>query len=105
VDSNNKGIFNLHTENLTILELAQRIQKILPDSIIETTDISFQDLRNYQVSSEKANKLLNFSPKYSIESGIKEIVNLIVTKRIRDVRIPKFNNYEILKSSLNGGIK
>jgi nucleoside-diphosphate-sugar epimerase len=105
VDSNNKGIFNLHTENLTILELAQRIQKILPDSIIETTDISFQDLRNYQVSSKKANKLLNFSPKYSIESGIKEIVNLIVTKRIRDVRIPKFNNYEILKSSLNGGIK
>ena len=103
IQTTNSGVYNLHAENLTILELAQRIQKILPDANIETTDISFQDLRNYKVSSEKANRLLKFVPKYSIETGIKEIISLIVTKRIRDVRISKFNNSELLK--LNGGLK
>ena len=103
IQTTNSGVYNLHTENLTILELAQRIKKILPDANIETTDISFQDLRNYKVSSEKANRLLKFVPKYSIEIGIKEIISLIVTKRIRDVRISKFNNSELLKLNLNGG--
>ena len=103
IQTTNSGVYNLHAENLTILELAQRIQKILPDANIETTDISFQDLRNYKVSSEKANRLLKFVPKYSIETGIKEIISLIVTKRIRDVRISKFNNSELLKLNLNGG--
>jgi len=32
-----KGIYNLHTENLTIIELANRIKKILPETQIEKT--------------------------------------------------------------------
>ena len=37
IQTTNSGVYNLHAENLTILELAQRIQKIsdlyLPDTL------------------------------------------------------------------------
>jgi nucleoside-diphosphate-sugar epimerase len=94
VNSANEGIYNLHDENLTILELAQRIQTIIPNSSIELTEISFQDARNYQVSSDKARQNLGFAPKWSVEDGISEIHNAIVTKRIKNVANPRFNNSE-----------
>jgi len=105
VNSANEGIYNLHDENLTILELAQRIQTIIPNSSIELTEISFQDARNYQVSSDKARQNLGFAPKWSVEDGISEIHNTIVSKRIKNVTNPRFNNSETLKitlGSING---
>jgi nucleoside-diphosphate-sugar epimerase len=97
IDKNSSGVFNLHAENLTILDLAKRIKKILPESIIEESKISHTDLRDYRVSSEKAKRLLHFSPNFSIENGVREIIDLIVSKRIYDVSIAKFNNLESLK--------
>jgi nucleoside-diphosphate-sugar epimerase len=105
VNTTNEGIYNLHDENVTILELAQRIQKIVPNSSIEMTEISFQDARNYQVSSDKARQNLGFAPKWSVEDGISEIHNTIVSKRIKNVANPRFNNSETLKitlGSING---
>ena len=39
IDSKANGIFNLHTENITILELAERIQGIVPGAKIEKTEV------------------------------------------------------------------
>lgn len=91
------GIFNLSTENVTILELANRIQSILPSVEIQQTDISFQDARNYRVSTEKSKHELDFTPQWSIEDGIKEVSQAIIQKRIRDVQNPRFNNSESLR--------
>lgn len=100
VNTTNEGIYNLHDENVTILELAQRIQVVVPNSSIELTEISFQDARNYQVSSDKARQNLGFAPKWSVENGISEIHNTIVSKRIKNVANPRFNNSETLKITL-----
>jgi nucleoside-diphosphate-sugar epimerase len=97
LESKVSGIFNLHTENITVLQLAQRIQGIVTDSQIEQTEISFQDARNYRVNSDKARNVLNFNPKWSIEDGIKEVADAITQKRIKDVSNPRFNNSESLK--------
>jgi len=91
------GIYNLHTENLTIAELAKRIQKIVPGTTVEQTDISFQDARNYRVSSEKAKEKLNFKPIFTIEDGITEVAQVITNRRIKSVQNPRFNNSESLK--------
>ena len=96
--SNDKvGIFNLHTENVTVIELAQRIQKIVTTSKIEQTEISFQDARNYRVSSDLARKELGFTPKWSLEDGINQVAEAILNKRIKDVSNPRFNNSESLR--------
>ena len=97
------GIFNLHTENITVLELAKRIQTIVKEAKIEQTEISFQDARNYRVNSDKARAELNFKPRWSIEDGIQEVADAITQKRIKDVANPRFNNSENLR--LQWGVK
>ena len=97
------GIFNLHTENVTVLELAERIQKIVKEAKIEQTEISFQDARNYRVNSDKARADLGFKPRWSIEDGIQEVADAITQKRIKDVAKPRFNNSENLR--LQWGVK
>jgi nucleoside-diphosphate-sugar epimerase len=97
IDSTNFGTFNLHTENITIQKLAERISVRVADVEIIQTDISFQDARNYQVSSKAANEQLDFRPRFSVDFGIDEIASLVETKRIVDFTNPRFTNVEALK--------
>lgn len=97
ISSSITGIFNLHSENITILELANRIKSIVPDSEIEQTEISFQDSRNYRVTSRKANLEFGFKPIWTIEDGILEVAKAVSEKRIKDVTNPRFNNSESLR--------
>lgn len=92
IESKNSGIFNLHNENVTILELAQRICEIVPDVETEITESSFQDSRNYMVSSERARLAFDFSPKWCIEDGIREVANVVESGRIPDINLPRFSN-------------
>jgi nucleoside-diphosphate-sugar epimerase len=102
LNDSTSGIYNLSTENVTILQLAERIQKIVNKVKIEQTEISFQDARNYRVSTDKVNKELKFVPRYTIENGIQEVANAITQKRIKDVGNPKFNNSESLRLQWKG---
>ena len=86
------GVYNLHAENLTVLDIAEKVQKIIPTSSIVKTKMSFQDSRNYQVSSDKAARELRFIPKYDVEFGIKQIEEIMREGRIRDITIPRFSN-------------
>lgn len=97
IGTSNSGIYNLHTENITVLELAKRIQRIVPEAQIEQTAISFQDARNYKVSSDRAKNELGFSTLWTIDDGISEVAEAIKSKRIKDVSNPRFNNSESLR--------
>lgn len=101
IESNSSGIYNLHNENLSILELAKCIKKQVPDSELEVTEISFQDARNYRVDSSKAKSELSFIPKFSVEFGINEVRDAVLRKRIKNFSNPRFNNSETLRISLN----
>jgi nucleoside-diphosphate-sugar epimerase len=100
ISTSETGIFNLHTENVTVLELAEKIKSIVPNVSIEQTEISFQDARNYRVGSDKARQQLGFAPKWSIEDGIREVAQVITSKRIKNVQNPRFNNSESLRLQL-----
>jgi len=100
ISTSETGIFNLHTENVTVLELAEKIKSIVPNVSIEQTEISFQDARNYRVGSDKARQQLGFAPKWSIEDGIREVAEVITSKRIKNVQNPRFNNSESLRLQL-----
>jgi nucleoside-diphosphate-sugar epimerase len=102
LNDSTSGIYNLSTENVTILQLAERIQKIVSRVKIEQTEISFQDARNYRVSTDKVKDELSFVPRYTLENGIQEVANAITQKRIKDVGNPKFNNSESLRLQWKG---
>jgi nucleoside-diphosphate-sugar epimerase len=90
------GVYNLHQENVRIFDLAHQVRDHFPDLVIEQTPMHFQDTRNYRVSSEKAERELDFRPARSIDVGIEEIKELLDTGRLKDVDHPRYTNQVFL---------
>ena len=65
-------VFNLVSENLSMLELGELIERTLPYSIMKL-DSEKEDNRSYIVRCFKAHSLLGFSPKIRVREGIQEI--------------------------------
>jgi len=83
-----KGIFNLHSENMKILDLADKVVKKVPKTKMNISKMNLTDLRNYQVSSQKAKKAFGFRPKLRVEDGIEEIKQLFGERRIKNQQRP-----------------
>ena len=92
------GIFNLHHKNYKIIELAEKIKEKIPDVVIETTPLPFQDTRNYQVSSEKLKVASGFEALIEIDKGINEVYDLISSNRIKDINDPRYSNQSFLQT-------
>lgn len=86
------GVFNLHGQNMRVIDLAYQVRNHLPDLIIERMAMKFEDARNYQVSSEKARKTWGFSPERTVDQGIEEIKGLLDSNRLKDVENPRYTN-------------
>ena len=93
-----KGVFNLHHKNYKIIELAEKIKEKIPDVVIETTPLPFQDARNYQVSSEKLKVETGFEALIDLDQGINEVYNLIASNRIKDINDPRYSNQLFLQT-------
>ena len=96
LETNQTGIYNLNRQNVRIIDLAYQVRNHFPDMKIETTEMHFQDARNYRVSSAKAGQELGFRPRYSIDDGIEEIKELLTSRRLRDVDNPRYTNQQFL---------
>ena len=97
---NVKGqIFNVghEAQNKTILEVADMIKVVLPSAKIEQQN-NPNDLRNYRIDFKKIQRELNFLPVFSLEEGILEIKNALLTKQIADYLDPRFNNKRTVDS-------
>lgn len=91
------GIFNLHSENIKILDLADKVRSHFDDVILETVDVKFQDTRNYKADGTKLRKEFKFETKYSIDFGIKEIIKILSEKRIKNINDPRYTNQKFLE--------
>lgn len=103
IASSATGVFNLHGENMTILQLAEKIQEQVPNAVLKISESTFQDARNYAVSSEKAQRELGFKPQWNVSEGIAEIATAVREFRIPDVNVARFSNVAALKGQL--GVK
>lgn len=101
LEKKNTGIYNLLSENVTILELAEQVKGYFPDIEIKISDIAFQDNRNYRATSRKAVKELAFKPKLFIDDGIKELKSLLEEGRVKNSFISRYSNYLYLKPLLS----
>ncbi len=96
LETKHTGIYNLHQENVKIIDLANKVKEYIPSLEMEIVDIKFQDARNYKVNSDKARKTLGFKPKFTADDGVKEVKNLIEGHRIKDVNNPRYSNQSYL---------
>ncbi|MCX7875606.1 MAG: SDR family oxidoreductase [Melioribacteraceae bacterium] len=97
LETDHKGIYNLARQNVRISDLAFQVRMHFPDLLIETTDMPFQDTRNYRVSAKKAFDTFGFKSVHSIDEGIEELKYLVETKRIKDLKSPRYSNQAYLK--------
>jgi nucleoside-diphosphate-sugar epimerase len=75
-DRCNNNAFNvgLSEANCTKLELAQIIQKFIPDLVITQNEFKKDlDQRNYMVSNHKLESM-GWKPTFSLEDGIHELI-------------------------------
>lgn len=75
-EHNINGIFNIISQNLTLLDTAKIVQKYFKDYHGTNVDIKINkvyDPRNYRVSNKKARDILSFEPKSTIEHILKEL--------------------------------
>lgn len=85
-------IYNVgsNSNNFTKEQLIKKISKY-----IKTNNISYvnkkSDYRNYKVNFNKMKKELNFVPKYSVDYGIKEIINAMKNKKY--LKINQYNDF------------
>jgi nucleoside-diphosphate-sugar epimerase len=98
--SEHRGIYNLESENVTIRALAERIAAFYPEVQAEFTDMPFQDLRNYRVSSEKARAAFGFEPKLTVEDGIRQVATVVREGRVSDTSVPRYSNLDFLRPLL-----
>jgi len=86
------GIFNLVENNYKISELANIVKQVIPDIEIETTEMEFEDRRNYKASAEKAKKCWGFDPTLTIVDTVEDIVKIYNEGRIKDFSMIKYSN-------------
>ncbi|MDC0349108.1 SDR family oxidoreductase [Alphaproteobacteria bacterium] len=70
--------FNCGYENMSIMELAKVVKKVVEESYpekgkIEIETVPTDDIRSYHINSDKIKRELGFQPKHSIEEGVKEL--------------------------------
>lgn len=100
ISTSSTGVYNLHSENVTIFDIADRVRSHYPDVIVEVTKTRFQDNRNYSVSSDKAKTQLMFCPGLTIHDGMMELKRILAEGRIKDTFTTRFSNYLYLKPLL-----
>jgi len=96
IEKNITGTYNVISENMTILQAAERIKKVT-GCTIEISEEN-EDNRSYRVSAEKI-KQIGFKPLKNIEDTIKEIKDAFEDKILKDFTNIKYNNYKLLYGS------
>ena len=77
-------------------DLAEVVRLCYPDLQIERGAESSEDQRNYRVSSARAIAELRFAPSWSVAEGVKQVHDLLVSERLRDVNAPRYWNSRYL---------
>jgi nucleoside-diphosphate-sugar epimerase len=94
------GIFNLGAENVTILELAERIVGRVGHATIQQLETPFQDTRNYRTTFDRARDQLGFEPSWSMDHAIDQVARLIDAGRVKDLSLAQFSNMDALRPYL-----
>jgi len=91
------GIFILSKENVIIKQLGERITKIIPETKINYTEISFQDARNYMVDNSKSLSIFKYKPQVSVEDEVLRMFNMFKENRVIDPEDRVYHNGAFLK--------
>ena len=82
-------IFNVGFQNLSLMEIAQLVRKVVLEELPERKDIEIvttpsDDLRSYHINSDKVTRVLGYKPQYTIEDAVRELTRAFVRGELPD---------------------
>jgi len=92
-------VYNLGAEdgNLTKDQVVELILKRLPETNVEYKDITFGgDMRDITVSFEKAAHQFGFSTQFTVDDGVREILQAIQSGIVRDPMDERYRNVRFI---------
>ena len=97
-------IFNVGYQNLSILEIAEKVKKIVESKFEDIANIEIElqesnDIRSYHINSDKIGNKLDFKPQKTIEYGISEICDAFKNGLYQD-SFDNINYYNVKKLKL-----
>ena len=97
----NGEIFNVGTENLQIIEIAEKVKSIIEKKYnkknIEINIEKSTDIRSYMINSDKIKKLLGFNFKKSVDDAIIDLCNAFDHRLIKDSFSDEWSNIKVLQ--------
>ncbi|MFL5803601.1 MAG: NAD-dependent epimerase/dehydratase family protein [Roseiflexaceae bacterium] len=98
-------IFNVGSDeqNYTIAQVGEIIHRMVPlaDLVNMGADT---DRRNYRVNFGKIRDILGFTPHWTVEQGIKQVIEAIASGRVKDYRESKYSNVKHLGETLSSPV-
>jgi nucleoside-diphosphate-sugar epimerase len=98
----NREIFNVAGENLKVIDIARKVQQKI-DKKIEIKIIPVIDDRSYRVSGAKIERVLKFSPLYTVENAIEDIQLAYLSGKFKDTTDEKYYNLKTMKRIIAEG--
>ena len=95
-------IFNIAGENLKVIEIAQMVRRSIGRKV-ELNILPVVDDRSYRVSGEKIQRILNFSPEFTVTNAISDIQEAYVNGRFGNVTDDKYYNLRTMKRIISEG--
>jgi nucleoside-diphosphate-sugar epimerase len=91
-------IFNVGTENQSVLELAETVKKIIGDDVKLIATPS-NDNRSYHISSEKIAKKIGFQPKHTIAEAVQDLRVALESGDLKDsLTDERYFNIKVMQS-------
>ncbi len=90
-------IFNVGSDeqNATLGDVGRIIERLVPDT--EYVDSGPDgDRRNYRVDFSKIRNALGFEPAWTLELGVRQVIEAIRSGRVKDFRDPMYSNVRFL---------
>lgn len=95
-------VFNVgsNEQNYQLGDAASIIQSCVPHA--EVVDMGADtDFRNYRADFTKIRRMLNFTPEWTLEQGVKQVIAAFEGGEVRDYRSPMYSNVKFLVEEAN----
>lgn len=101
----NGEIFNVGTENLKIIEVAEKVKSVM-ESKLNKEDIEIRveesaDIRSYMINSDKIKNLLGFEFKKTVDDAIEDLCEAFEKGIIKDSFSDEWSNIKVLTKMEN----
>jgi nucleoside-diphosphate-sugar epimerase len=91
-------VFNIGSDaqNHTIQQVGEIVKQVVPEAVLLRQDIEL-DQRNYRVDFGKFTSTIGFLPGWTVEMGVRQVVNAIQNGRVTDYRDARYSNVRYLE--------